>query len=133
MAISLFGITSMLTCIPLLIFTFTPQLPLADDDIESSLRVATGSALVISQDLAIEEIMFCEYRMGDAGRDLELAMKKYDEDCIAQGVCIVMASYSSWNGETMHSHCHDFSFVVVEIGEGPYYEISGDDPELKIP
>ncbi|KAI8523624.1 hypothetical protein RHMOL_Rhmol13G0088600 [Rhododendron molle] len=25
-------------------------------------------------------------------------------DCISQGVCTVMASYSSWNGDKMHSH-----------------------------
>ncbi|KAK4347211.1 hypothetical protein RND71_033550 [Anisodus tanguticus] len=78
----------MLTCISLLIFTFIPHSPLADDDIESSLRTARGGASFIAQYLGIEEIMFCEFRMEDAGRDLELATEKYHqsqfEDVIKQ-------------------------------------------------
>ena len=27
-------------------------------------------------------------------------------DCIAQGVCTVMASYSSWNGRPLHADCY---------------------------
>ena len=32
-------------------------------------------------------------------------------DCISQGVCTVMASYSSWNGNKMHSH----HFLLTQI------------------
>ncbi|MCD9637893.1 hypothetical protein HAX54_021434 [Datura stramonium] len=32
-------------------------------------------------------------------------------DCIAQGVCTVMASYSSWNGDKMHSH----RYLLTEV------------------
>ncbi|KAL3850611.1 hypothetical protein ACJIZ3_012493 [Penstemon smallii] len=120
-------------------------------------------------------------------------------DCISQGVCTVMASYSSWNGSKLHTDHflltevlknklgfkgfvisdwealdrlyvphgsnyrttildaikevvddkteviyelnpseetfsgQDFSFAIVAIGEAPYVESGGDDPELKIP
>lgn len=32
-------------------------------------------------------------------------------DCISQGVCTVMASYSSWNGCRMHAH----HFLLTEV------------------
>ncbi|KAL6956117.1 beta-glucosidase [Sarracenia purpurea var. burkii] len=32
-------------------------------------------------------------------------------DCISQGVCTVMASFSSWNGDKMHSH----HFLLTEV------------------
>ncbi|XP_058198903.1 uncharacterized protein LOC131314348 isoform X1 [Rhododendron vialii] len=32
-------------------------------------------------------------------------------DCISQGVCTVMASYSSWNGDKMHSH----KFLLTQV------------------
>ncbi|XP_004241177.1 uncharacterized protein [Solanum lycopersicum] len=35
-------------------------------------------------------------------------------DCIAQGVCTVMASYSSWNGDKMHSHRYLLTEVLKE-------------------
>ncbi|XP_073150568.1 uncharacterized protein [Henckelia pumila] len=33
-------------------------------------------------------------------------------DCISQGVCTVMASYSSWNGNKLHSHHHLLTEVL---------------------
>lgn len=79
MAVSLFGTTSMVTFISLLIFTFIPKLPLANDDIVSSLQSAIGSISGIKQYLAIEEVMYCEFKLGDAGRNLELAITKYQK------------------------------------------------------
>lgn len=35
-------------------------------------------------------------------------------DCIVQGVCTVMASYSSWNGDKMHSHRYLLTEVLKE-------------------
>lgn len=32
-------------------------------------------------------------------------------DCLAQGVCTVMASYSSWNGKRLHTH----HFLLTEV------------------
>lgn len=32
-------------------------------------------------------------------------------DCIARGVCTVMASYSSWNGDKMHTH----RYLLTEV------------------
>lgn len=35
-------------------------------------------------------------------------------DCIAQGVCTVMASYSSWNGKKLHTD----RFLLTEVLKG---------------
>lgn len=32
-------------------------------------------------------------------------------DCLSQGVCTVMASYSSWNGKRMHTN----NFLLTEV------------------
>lgn len=37
-------------------------------------------------------------------------MKPY-LDCISQGVCTIMASYNSWNGDRVHGH----RFLLTEI------------------
>nr|GMD73419.1 beta-glucosidase BoGH3B-like [Ipomoea batatas] len=33
-------------------------------------------------------------------------------DCLAQGVCTVMASYSSWNGKKMHTNYHFLTEIL---------------------
>lgn len=35
-------------------------------------------------------------------------------DCISQGVCTVMASYSSWNGTKMHVHDHLLTKILKD-------------------
>uniref|UniRef100_A0A7N1A457 Beta-glucosidase n=1 Tax=Kalanchoe fedtschenkoi TaxID=63787 RepID=A0A7N1A457_KALFE len=35
-------------------------------------------------------------------------------DCISQGVCTIMASYSSWNGDFLHSHRHLLTDILKE-------------------
>ncbi|KAK6797425.1 hypothetical protein RDI58_005127 [Solanum bulbocastanum] len=77
MVVSLFGTTSIVTFISLLIFSFIPKLPLANDDIVSSLQSAIGSIGGIKQYLAIEEVMYCEFRFGDAESNLKLAITNY--------------------------------------------------------
>lgn len=74
-----YGTTSMVTFISLLILTFIPKLPLADDTIESSFESALGSISGIKQYLAIEEVMSCEFQFEDAGRNLESAITKYQK------------------------------------------------------
>lgn len=77
MAVSLFGTTSMVTFISILIFSLIPKLPLANDDIVSSLQSAIDSIGRIKQYLAIDEVIYCEFRFGDAERNLKLAITNY--------------------------------------------------------
>ncbi|OIT24738.1 hypothetical protein A4A49_59454 [Nicotiana attenuata] len=58
-------------------FTLIPQMPLAADNIESSLKSAIGTAGFISQVLSYDEAVGCIFNLGDAGRALELAINKY--------------------------------------------------------
>lgn len=51
-------------------------------------------------------------------------------DCIAQGVCTIMASYSSWNGTKLHSS----RFLLTEIlKEKLGFKVSYKYPGKKIP
>ncbi|CAH9094208.1 unnamed protein product [Cuscuta europaea] len=69
-----------------------------------------------------------KHYVGDGGTDKGTnegnTLTSYDElindhlapylDCLSQGVCTVMASYSSWNGRKMHSDYHLLTEILKE-------------------
>lgn len=75
-----FGTFSMLTCISLLIFTWIPQLPLADGAIESSLRTASSNARILAKEFFNPDITDCSILLDNyAAKYLDSALEKYND------------------------------------------------------
>ncbi|KAK6797424.1 hypothetical protein RDI58_005126 [Solanum bulbocastanum] len=80
MSVSQFGTFSMVTCISLLIFTLIPHLPLADDNIESSIRTASNNAQGLANEFSGNDMTDCSIFLGSyAARYLESALEKYND------------------------------------------------------